>query len=446
MTLAKMLVPEQPLWTGAMSCFEYTPDMVQRMLLTDAFGDTYQLYRAVGDKILIPRGLAPVGAEDMRVAGVPAKFDKLDFAPRDPEQKRVVDEAVELLLDGKSFILEAPTGFGKTCVACPMIAAVGRVTLIVVPKADLMTRWRVELKKTLGLTDAEIGVIRQDSMAVAGKKVVVGMLHSLCRTDRYPAWIKQEVGCVIFDEVHRLGADEFMKVAGAFPAKLRLGLSATPDRRDGRQIAFQAHIGPVMVRTTMATVETKVLRVHTEWRCPRTKLGDKIPHSPGKDTHVKVLLSKNPVRNQKLLRLMLRCHAKGRQTVFFSEFVDHVRLMEEMLLSSGVMADDVGVYIGELKESERKIALKRQIVLATYGMMSEGTDEPRLDTCVLGTPRSDIRQASGRVMRAFPGKTQAVIIDPVDDDSPVFKGYARARAEWYRKQQADVVLLDPKTI
>lgn len=441
MSLSQLLVNKPPLWTGAMACYPYNDRMVKQFTAKTAFGDEYVMYRYLGDKMLVPRAVCPVGAEDLRVSGVPYRFPNLAFAPRDEKQANAVIEAMKLLLEGKSFILEAGTGTGKTVMACPLIAAVGKMALIVVTKSDLLGRWRDELKKTLGLADSEIGLVRGDIASMSGKKVVVAMVQTLARdVNRLPSWAKNEVGFVIFDEVHRLGAEEFGHVASMFPAKLRMGLSARSKRRDGREDYFQAHIGPVMVKLEGVNMIPQILIVETGWKCPRKQDGTKIPHGAGRDTHVKKILAANAMRNNTIVKAIGQCYRSGRKIVIFSEFTDHLKLLAEACTSMGVVEHfDVGMYFGTMTRAQEDAAKLARVIFATYGKMGEATDIPALDTAIMGTPRSDVMQIVGRILRIFEGKKTPSVIDFVDNDSPVFKAYARGRRAWYESIKAPMV-------
>jgi hypothetical protein len=344
-------------------------------------------------------------------------------------------------LDGDHlYLLRDFTVTHNTVCTMPMIAAIGRVTLIVVHKTDLMLQWKKALKEVLGLKDNEIGKIQGDIVDVAGRKVVIGMLQSLSKLDRYPSWVRENFGLVVFDEVHHLAAEVFMRVAGMFPAMLRLGLSATPNRSDRMEVVFFAHIGPVRVRIAKATAPPpKVLRLATGWKCPRKGMGEKMPHAAGKDMHVKKILSKNPIRNSQIVRLTKSAWEKGRCIVVFTDFIEHAHLLKHAFINEGITPHDIGLYIGETKIDQRPLELAKQLVITTFGMMAEGTDKPKLDTCVLTMPRSNIKQAIGRVLRLHEGKQQPVVVDLVDDDSPVFKGYARARLKVYAEIGAEVI-------
>ena len=67
-----------------------------------------------------------------------------------------------------------------------------------------------------------------------------------------------------------------------------------------------------------------------------------------------------------------------------------------------------------------------------------GTDIPALDTAILADPRSDVEQVVGRILRVHPSKKDPVVLDLVDQDSPVFAGYANKRNRWYRRERASV--------
>ena len=111
----------------------------------------------------------------------------------------------------------------------------------------------------LGLTPDEVGEIRGDKCEVVGTKFCVAMIQSLSKDGKYPEWITKGFGLVIFDEVHRLPAEQFSTVADMFPALLRLGLSATPYRADGKELLIQAHIGPLRAKTEAQLMVPKVL-------------------------------------------------------------------------------------------------------------------------------------------------------------------------------------------
>lgn len=437
--IANLLMKDKPLWTGAMSAYDFSHELEQKFTIEGRFEKSMSLSRKVGDQILVPRACAPMGKIDKRVEGIPHKFTGLKFKARDDDQKGFVEGCSELLLDGHSFVGRAPTGKGKTAMSCPIIAAVGRYTLVVVPKSDLMDRWREDLIKILGLDATQIGQIQGDVCDVTNKPVVLGMLQSLCKMERYPSWVMNQFGLVIFDEVHRLGAQEFVKACWSLPAKLRFGLSATPKRKDGLDLAIEAHIGPTRVKIENLTLKPKVLLIESGWKCPRMKTGKKLPHQGGRDSHVRRTMVNNPIRNENLIKLARAAYKKQRKTVIFVDWLDHVQLLLSQIPGDGVPASAVQPYVGGMTAAQLAQSAKAPLMIATYQMMGEGTSIPELDACVLGMPRSDVEQVVGRILRELAGKKQPVVMDVLDDDSPVYANYARQRRGWYRLIGAEII-------
>jgi superfamily II DNA or RNA helicase len=439
-----MMVSKQPLWTGAWAAYDYDEQLARRYRLLDRFEQPYLLYKSQNGKLFLPRAFCPVGEVDKRITGNEIDFD-LKYPPRNPEQDRVIVETYEFLEAGQSGIVQAPTGFGKTYCACAVTALLRRPTLVVTTKDDLYEQWIEAANKFLGLPYEKIGRIRQNTCDVAGKPFVVGMIHSLAIEGKYPDWIKTCFGLVHFDEVQRLPADEFSKVAGMFASKWRVGWSATPDRADGREIVFFGHIGPVRVVSDAQPMIPEIFRYHTTYTLPlvprringKYKLV-KLPHQAGKVGHVISNMVKDEERNRLIAKLGSMCYKNGRQTVLFSDQREHLETLYGYLLALGVKSSDVAFYVGGIKKAEKEAAKTKPFLLATYNFMGEGTDVPTLDAAILSTPRSDVRQIVGRVIRSLDGKQTPIVFDLIDDDSPVFEAYASKRMKFYNSVGAKV--------
>jgi superfamily II DNA or RNA helicase len=326
-------------------------------------------------------------------------------------------------------------------------------TLVIVPKDDLVKQWRERILQHTDIKATEIGRIQQNKCDVYGKKVVIASLKSLSIPDRYPPAIRQLFGLVVFDEVHRLGADTFQTCCRMFPAYLRLGLSATPDRKDGKEIVFYANIGPVRVISDGVPMVPKVLRYESGWKCPRTKKKDKItgetkivklPHSPGKCGHVVKYLLRDMDRNRLLVWLMMKAYKNKRNTVIFSSQIDHLELLRDLCVKSGVPRAAFGEYYGGGRsDAHLDQAAACPLVLATPGKAGDGTDFPWWDCCILAAPMAGIKQSAGRTLREYPDKLQPVIFDIDDSDSPVFSGYQNSRDEYYASVGAQVKEMQP---
>lgn len=445
--IQRFFMGQQPLATGAAALYPWADWIADKFTAKSRFGDEYKLWRRTVDQqgVLVPRNVCPTGVVDQRTDGDPFPF-KFHGAPRNDEQWRVWSETGNFLRAGLSGITQAPTGSGKTVLGAFAAAAVQKRTLVIVTKADLYDQWIDTAKQFLGLPRDMIGIVQQD-VAQLNRPFVIAMMHTLALTDRFKAADFDGFGLVIWDEVHRLGADEFSNSAFLFNGKLRLGLSATPDRSDGKETVFLAHIGPVRVVSSAMQLKPKVILVKTDWKVPRVKRKDeygnetyvKLPHSAGKVGHVLKHLIYWKSRNDIMADVIVAAAKKARRTVFFSDLLDHLAILRQELVTRGVPGSDIADFVGGLSAAERERAKKSPIILATYKMMGEGTDIPALDTAVFGTPRSDIVQIAGRVMRLFEGKQQPTLVDMIDADSGVFAGYAEKRYRWYAEIGADIV-------
>jgi superfamily II DNA or RNA helicase len=98
----------------------------------------------------------------------------------------------------------------------------------------------------------------------------------------------------------------------------------------------------------------------------------------------------------------------------------------------------VGYYIGGMSEAELKQSEKKQIVLASYSMSSEGLDIPTLNAEFLITPKTDIVQTVGRILRAKHKFSHPIIYDFVDSHD-VFQRQWLKRKSYYKKQNYKII-------
>jgi len=352
----------------------------------------------------------------------------------DYQEPLILDFVEQVQQGATDLILSADTGSGKTVMLLKMWSILKVPALVIVPKSDLMDQWKDRIKKFTNCEDADIGVARQSVCEWEGKKIVVGMIHSLCK-DRYPDAFKNYPGLVIFDELHKLGAFTFSQVGGMFPAKYRLGATATLRRADGLSRVFYAHLGENVIKPLRGD-QPKPRIVVVKY--PVTS--GKIPHWA--NTKVKrrgVLLSclaNNLERNTWVSKLTSEVYSTGRQTLVLGERIHQLMDISVILQEEyGVPADDIGIYIGSTPAAKRKyIAENCKIILATTGMLALGTDIPTLRGLVFATPLADAEQATGRICRFCNDVSDPVVIDIVDTTYLETTRWHRGRLALYKKQ------------
>lgn len=434
----------QPLWTGAGAVFEYDEALAKRYSLKDRFGEPYTNYRVIGKqtsqpRIMLPRTKYKLGAEDRRLEG-----ESIDVTfqgtPRNSEQERVLDEVTEWFQQGKTgIIVNASTGFGKTFVGCSAIDDLQTTTLILITKSDLERQWRESLKLFLGLEADQVGLIKGDICNVQGKPVVIAYVQSLMKWQRYSSWVYKYFGFVIVDEVHLMAADKFVGCMWQLPGKYRMGLSATLDRSDQKQHVFFDHIGRTIVRAELLPMPFNVVVVKVSVIVPKS-----VRFKAGRTMALNNFLGLHQNRQAMITSKILKAYNKGWNIVCFADTLEHLNYAHDCLVNAGVKMSDVGLYVGlksNAKEHDKEAMqaqAHKRIVLATYKMTSYGTDFPHWDCAVLMTPRSDVRQIVGRVLREKEGKRTPVVFDIVDSVR-LLQGYFKNRLKWYKREALKII-------
>lgn len=380
---------------------------------------------------------SPDPSVDARTRGRPVSL-KFGLQLR-PGQVQPVASMKEKLRQGRSFVLKAPTGSGKTIMALDAVADYGRSTIIAVPKDDLMDQWVERIQQAYGLKPSQIGKVQGERCDFMGKEIVLGSLRSLCKPNRYPKALYIEFGLLLGDEVHRWGADQMALISEQFYAAQRLGLTATFDRSDGRALMVEAHVGSIEVEAKIEILKPKVFRFKSTWKCPTNRAtGAQIPHQPGRIANILHSVFANGHRNRMICHFARSSYQKGRRTVIFSDHLEHLDTLNMMLPAWGVPSDAIGHYYGSTTKQQLAVAGSKSVILATYPKMAEGTDIPELDTLILAGPRSNIEQTVGRILRECATKQPPVVFDICDNDSPVLAAYAKARMKVYAKLGANV--------
>lgn len=464
-------VQEPALRVDALAWYKDTQALRDQMTFRSAFGDKVEAFLQhpnQGGIIGIPRLLAPppTADTDFRSEGEFVDFTtKLSFKPRNMRQKVIVAKMQPLLASGESFVLQAGTGTGKTVLAGVACAMVNRKTIVVVDQENILDQWKKMARDILGLHPDEIGIIQGDMCQIKGKKFVIAMLHSISKLGRYPAHVYNDFGFAIFDEVHVCAAEQFKNAMFLINAKIRLGLSATPRRKDGKDKLIFASLGEIKIVSESTPLVPKVLFAVSPWEVPYTVRIDpvthqkkvvKTPHSAGKTMHINKSLARCEERNKLIANFAKQAYSKGRNIVIFSDLKDyHLDRIEEALKVIGIPSADIGRYTGGMTKKQREYGSTRRICLTTYKATAKAVDCPWWDFAILATPRSDIVQIAGRIVREYEGKVCAlspeakerdengnlkyktpIILDIVDADSAVFKAYFRGRLKYYEKQRS----------
>jgi superfamily II DNA or RNA helicase len=107
-----------------------------------------------------------------------------------------------------------------------------------------------------------------------------------------------------------------------------------------------------------------------------------------------------------------------------------------------------GLYIGEMKNKDRKVSEDKDVILGTYKLASVGMDIPKLNTLIMVSPRKDIEQSVGRILRKDGQSTEVkpLIIDIIDNHG-IFANQSRTRKQFYKEYGYTIehIKMDPVT-
>jgi superfamily II DNA or RNA helicase len=216
-----------------------------------------------------------------------------------------------------------------------------------------------------------------------------------------------------------------------------LGLSATPTREDGLSKVFTWFLGePVYWEKTREpdpTVEVKGVFIETSDLIYNTVPTD----WRGEPVMARLLgnILSCEERNKEVLRWILRLAAEPeRKILVLSERIGHLNAIEELIKAADPSLT-LSYYIGGMKEEVRETgASTSRILLASYAMASEAMNIKTLNTVILASPRKQVEQSTGRILRVRPDQRNVppVIVDIIDNHS-MYLGQWRKRLTYYRK-------------
>ena len=326
-------------------------------------------------------------------------------------------------------IISLPCGYGKTIIALYIISKLKKKTLIIVHKEFLINQWIERIKEFL--PDTRIGIIQASKIDIKNKDIVIGMLQSISMKE-YESNTFNDFGFTIIDEVHHVAAEVFSRALPKINSKYSLGLSATPKRKDGLSKVFHWFLGPMIYEIKKRDdypVDVNILMYNsndtTYNRNELTSYGKIcMPRMINNITEYSRRIEVSILIVKKLLLL-------NKKILILSDRRNHLTTIYELIKNN--ITESVGFYVGGMKQKELKLSESKQILLGTYTMSSEGMDIPDLDAVIFASPKSDIIQSLGRILRKK-HINSPIVWDIVDNFSPFINQYNKRRA-YYRKMK-----------
>lgn len=336
------------------------------------------------------------------------------------------------------FILESPPGTGKTVMGLKMLSILKRTALVIVPRSNLVQQWIDRIVQYTDIPRRRIGVAEGGNVSFRGKDIVVGLVQT-CVLDKAGDEFRKQFGVVLFDEVDRsVPPETFSAAVGMFPARYRIGMSATLERQDGLHEVFEKHIGQCYLRSKGSNrMKPKVIiRKFTGdsgFIYPRSEKLKRRGMLIGK-------LAKNVARNMLLARYTAMIHKSGRQCLVLSDRKEQLLALQKLLINRfKIPFREIAFYARSvdnkpLTKADRSAASACNVILGTYGMVHIGTDIPTLAGLVFATPQSTIAQSVGRIERFQEGKKEPIVVDLVDVKHRDAMGWAAQREKFYKSR------------
>ena len=394
----------------------------------------FKIYTENSKKIYMPR------CYGITKFGKPKKYKNMNGFPIDIEfdgklrdyQTIAVDKCLDELKNKSGCgILALDAGLGKTSCSLFIACKLKRKTLVIVHKEFLMNQWKDRI--TQFIPSALIGIIQQKKIDINGKDIVIAMLQSISMID-YKMDIFNQFGTVIIDECHLIPCRVFSKALRKINSTYMLGLSATPKRKDGMDIVLYKYIGEIIYQK-MRELDYKVEVKRLIYNCDDQEYCKEL-YTYKRINMVGMItqIVEYKPRNDIILNTAIELYNDNRKILILSDRRNHLNIIYNELKDK--INNNIGYYVGGMKKDQLKDSETKQIILGTYSMASTGLDIPELDTLIFASPKSDIHQSAGRIMRKK-GIHHKLIIDIVDMFS-VFIGQSYKRLKFYKKNKYDI--------
>mgnify|MGYP004504782647 FL=1 len=309
-------------------------------------------------------------------------------------------------------LLVLPTGTGKTIVfasvAADQVRAGDRV-LILAHRGEMLEQAADKLQRSTGLVSA---VEKAESTCLdSWFRVVVGSVQTLQRTARLERFPQDYFGTIIIDEAHHAITDGYRRILDYFSGAKVLGVTATPDRGDMRNLgevfdslAFEYKLTDAIKEGYLCKIMAQTIPLQLDITSVTMSGGDYAVGDLG--------TALDPYLEQIAAEMARRC--KSRKTVVFLPLIKTSQKFRDLLNTHGFRAAEVNGQSDDRRQVLADFDAGKYNVLCNSMLLTEGWDCPSVDCVVVLRPtkvRSLYSQMVGRGTRLSPGKTDLLLLD-----------------------------------
>ena len=371
----------------------------------------------------------PAGRLDL----IPEEYEIIDKRVQAPTQlpefkfelrasQRVVYDEVD-----DCAIINAWVSWGKTFTGLAIAQKLGQKTLVVTHTTNLRNQWEKEVQKCFGIQPGRIG----SGDFQTSSPIVIGNIQSLYRKIEE---IKPLFGTVILDEMHHVSSPTFTRIIDEMPARYKIGLTGTLERKDGRHVVFRDYFGtqihkPPKENYMIPSVDVIKSEVrfldgsYTPW-------AERINHLANNEEYV-----------NSVALIAAKYAAEGHKVLVVSDRVHFLKVCHRLVGENSVCIT------GDMDFAEREKTMKmigeKDILFGTQAIFSEGISLDKLSCLVLATPINNeplLTQLIGRVIRKREGKKQPKVVD-IHLKGKTASRQANARMGYYVKQDYKINVL-----
>lgn len=335
----------------------------------------------------------------------------MEFKPR-PYQKEAQEAIFEAWNDVKRTLLVLPTGCGKTVVFAKVAEQCvrnGDRVLILAHRGELLEQASDKMFKFTGLRCATEKA--EETCIGSWFRIVVGSIQSLMRPKRLSQFSNDYFDTIIIDEAHHCLSDGYQRVLEYFSGAKVLGVTATPDRGDMRNLgsyfetlAYEYTLPKAIREGYLSPIKALTIPLQMDLSSVGVQSGDFKVGDLGTalDPYLYSIADE------------MKKYCSDRKTVVFLPLVKTSQKFRDILNEQGFKAAEVNGDSKDRAEILKDFEDDKYNVLCNSMLLTEGWDCPSVDCIIVLRPtkvRSLYSQMVGRGTRLSPGKTELLLLD-----------------------------------